>query len=144
MSDVRIYQKDDGGEIDCVGGQIGLDDGLDAAVYLSLFGGNSDDSGIDGDKPKQWWGNADEPDVTRHYRSELQYLLNTLPLIPMSLRRFEAVAGTDLAWMLETGLASFVGAIASMPALNTVKLQLKIVIQDRVYEPAFLFRKNQQ
>jgi phage gp46-like protein len=145
MPDVRLYQKDgDGGEVDCVGGQLAMDDGLDTAVYLSLFGGNDDDSGLDGDKPRQWWANLDEPDEARRYRSELQALLRGMPLIPANLRRAEDAAAADLVWMTDSGLASFVSATASMPAVNTVAIQLKIEIQDRVYEPVFTYRRNQQ
>lgn len=141
--DVRLYQKDgNGGEIDFVAGQATLGDGLETAVYLSLFGGNEDDSGLDADKPRQWWANTEEPDATKRYRSETQYLLLTLPLIPVNLRRFEAAAMLDLAWMTESGLASFVSVTATMPALNTVRLQVKAEIQDRAFLPiAFNFSR---
>lgn len=143
--DVRLYQKDgDGGEIEFVNGQAVMDDGLETAAYLSLFGGNEDDSGLDGDKPSQWWANVEEPDVTKRYRSETQFLLSSLPLIPANLRRVENAAAADLAWMLETGLASFVSATATMPARNTIKLQLKIEVQGRELEPAFIYRRSQQ
>jgi phage gp46-like protein len=144
MADVRLFQTEDGGEIELVGGQIALDEGLDSAVFLSLFGGNDDDGGLDGDKLKQWWGNVDELDETRKYRSLTQYLLRSLPLIPNNLRRIEDAAVSDLAWMLDTKLASFVGATATMPGRNTVKLTPKIEIQGKSFEPAFLLRKNQQ
>jgi phage gp46-like protein len=144
MADVRLFQTEDGGEIELVGGQITLDEGLDSAVFLSLFGGNDDDSGLDGDKPRQWWGNVDELDEARKYRSLTQYLLRSLPLIPNNLRRIEDAAVSDLAWMIESKLASFVGATATMPGRNTIKLALKIEIQSKPFEPSFLFRKSQQ
>lgn len=141
--DVRLYQKDgDGGEIDCDNGQLVLDEGLETAVYLSFFGGNDDDSGLDADKPKQWWANFEEKDSTKRYRGELQLLLNTLPLIPANLRRFEDAAVLDLAWMTESGLASFVGVTATMPSLHKVKLLPKIEIQDRVFEPVFTYSRS--
>ncbi len=143
--DVRLYQKDgDGGEIDCVNGQIVLDDGLETSVYLSWFGGNDDDSGLDADRPRQWWANTEERDATKRYRSELQYLLRTLPLVPSNLRRFEDAAVLDLAWMTDSGLASFVSVAASMPALNTVKLTAKIEIQGRIFEKAFVAKLSKQ
>jgi phage gp46-like protein len=144
MADVRLLQTEDGGEVELVGGQITLDEGLDSAVFLSLFGGNDDDSGLDGDKPRQWWGNVDELDEARKYRSLTQYLLRSLPLIPNNLRRIEDAAVSDLAWMIESKLASFVGATATMPGRNTIKLALKIEIQSKPFEPSFLFRKSQQ
>lgn len=144
MPDVRLFQTEDGGEIEVVGGQIELGDGLETAVYLSLFGGNDDDSGLAGDDSKQWWGNLGETEVARKYRSFTQYLLRALPLIPNNLRRIEDAAILDLQWMLEEKLASFVSATATMPARNTVKLELKIEISGRVFDPSFLFRKSQQ
>jgi phage gp46-like protein len=143
--DVRLYQKDgDGGEIEFVNGQAVMDDGLETAVFLSLFGGNDDDSGLDGDKPRQWWANFEEQDATKRQRSETQFLLQSLPLIPANLRRVEDAAGADLAWMLETGLAGFVSVTATMPARNTIKLQMKIEVQGRELEPAFVYRRSQQ
>lgn len=144
--DVRLYQKNgDGGEINVVGGQLEMDlSGLETAVYLSWFGGNDDDSGLDGDKPRQWWANTEERDAARRQRSELQFLLNTLPLNPTSLRRFEDAAELDLQWLLDGGFATFVGVRATMPALNTVKLLPRIEIQGRVFEPAFTYQRSKQ
>jgi phage gp46-like protein len=143
--DVRLYQKNgDGGEIEVVGGQIGLDEGLETAVFLSLFGGNDDDAGIDATKALQWWGNVEERDETRRHRSETQYLLNNSALVPANLRRFEDAAALDLEWMTSTGLASFVGVEATMPALNTVKLTVKIEIQGQEFKPAFVYRRSTQ
>lgn len=145
MTDVRLYEKDgDGGEIDSVNGQLVMDDGLESAVYLSLFGGNDEDSGSDGDKPKQWWGNVEEPDANKRYRSETQRLLQALPLIPVNLRRIEDAALSDLAWMTDSGLASFVSARASMPALNTVRLTIKAEIQGREFARAFTYVRSSQ
>ena len=81
-------------------GQIVLCDGKYAAVYLSLYGGNDDDSGLDGDAHRQWWGNMDETDPARTYRSETQHALKAAPLIPANLGQFEDAAKRDLAWMM--------------------------------------------
>src|SRR3954462_10834325 len=114
MSDVLLFESLDGGEIESINGAFTMDEGLSTAAYLSLFGGNEQDSGSDGDKPKQFWANFEEPDATKQYRSELQYLLTPLPLIPASLKRFQDAAGRDLAWMVDAGLATQVGATATM------------------------------
>lgn len=142
--DVALRQIEEGAELECVNGQITLDEGLETAAFLSLCGGSDDDSGLDGDKPRQWWGNLLETDPARHLRSQFQFLLNTIPLTPANLGRFEDAAIADLTWMLDSGLASFVGASASMPERNTVKVATKIEIQNRVFEPAFLFRQSNQ
>lgn len=136
MTDVRLYQTDNGGEIDFVAGQAVMDDGLAASVYLSLFGGNDDDSGLEADEAFEWWGNKSEPDPARKYRSETQFLLNSLPLVPANLRAVEDAAGRDLAWMVDT-IASSVEVTASVPALNTFKLDVAIVVDDEKYDFAF-------
>lgn len=133
MTDVRIYQTDDGGEIDYVNGQAVMSDGLESAVYLSLFGGNEQDSGLSADDSLQWWGNFTEALAERRYRSETQGLLRSIPPIPANLRRVEDAVGADLAWMLDTKLATFVGAVASMPAINTVKIDIRVQIDGTVF-----------
>lgn len=129
MTDVVLYQLEDGGEITCVAGQIAMDDGVATAVYLSLFGGNEDDSGSDADMPREWWGNKDARNPQETYRSETQYLLRSLSITSGNIRHVEDAVAHDLAWMAESELASFVGAEVSIPALNTVKILVKVEIQ---------------
>ena len=125
MTDVRLHNTEDGGEITVENGRFEMSDGLEASAFLSLFGGNEDDSGLDADAERQWWGNLSESDPTREYRSETQYLLRSLPLIPANLRRFEDAAKRDLGWMVPS-VASAVAASATIPALNTVRLEIAI------------------
>lgn len=107
-------------------GLILLTDGLETAVYLSLFGGNEDDPG-QSDVTQQWWGNLLETDPARTYRSETQYLLKSLPLIPANLRRVEQAAKRDLQWLLDTANATKVDVTVSIPALN--RMQIDVAIQ---------------
>jgi phage gp46-like protein len=123
MTDVQIYQTVDGGEIDYVNGQaVMTPDGIAAAGYLSLFGGNEDDSGDEVDNRRQWWANLSETDPDRIYRSETQNLVRTLPLIPANLKRIEDAAARDLAWFETSGLATGLGVRASIVAPNRVKI----------------------
>lgn len=124
MLDVLLFQTPDGGEITFVNGEPKGVVGPESAVFLSLFGGNEEDSGSDGDKPRMWWGSVEESDPAKRYRSELQHVLLGLPITPANLKRAEDAAGRDLAWMVETGYATFVSAVARMPALNTVTLDI--------------------
>jgi|SRR5690242_11290055 len=133
MTDVRIYQTDNGGEISFVNGQAVMSDGLESSVYLSLFGGNEQDSGLAADDSVQWWGNLTEPLAERRYRSETQGLLRSIPPIPANLRRIEEAVAADLEWMLDTKLATFVGAIASMPAVNSVHIEIRVQIDGTVF-----------
>lgn len=127
MSDALLRQTNDGGEITVESGLVLMSDGLETAAYLSLFGGNVDDAGDTAGKREQWWGNLDETEATRTYRSETQYLLKAIPTVPSNLRRFEQAAARDLAWMLTAAVAKSVTVAASIPALNRVRLDVEIV-----------------
>ncbi len=128
--DVLLFQTPDGGEITALNGQLKLTGGLETAVMLSCFGGNVEDSGLSADNAKQWWGNVEETDTTKTYRSELQFLLKTLPLIPANLPRFEAAANKDLAWLADS-VADSVAARATMPGIDQIKITIAIVINGK-------------
>lgn len=137
MTDVLLRNFDDGGNIQYINGQVTLSDGLETAAFLSLFGGNERDSGLEADDPLQWWGNLSETLPERLYRSQLQHLVASLPIIPANLRRIEDAAGVDLEWFVSTKLADFVQITASMPGLNTVRLDITIRIVDEEFRFSF-------
>lgn len=138
QGDVLIYQTNDDGDITVENGLVAMSGGLETAAYLSLFGGNEQDDGRD-DGPLQWWGNIGElPE--RQYRSETQYLLRSTPAIPANLRRIEEAAGRDLAWMTSVGVATSVGATATMPGLN--KIRIAGAIEANGAETPFEFIEN--
>lgn len=126
MTDVLLRQEPDGGNIVVENGLVLLTDGLETAVYLSLYGGNEDDA-AQADTTHQYWGNLLETDPARTYRSETQFLLKSLPLIPANLRRVEQAAKRDLQWLLDTATATKVDVTASIPALN--RMQIDVAIQ---------------
>ena len=130
MTDVLLYQTDDGGDLTAVNGQIEMSGGLATSVYLCLFGGNEQDSGGD-DTRLQWWGNIGEiPD--QQYRSETQYLLRSIPAIPANLTRVQRAAERDLQSLVSVGAATAVSVSVSMPGLNRIAI---IVGVDAVDEP---------
>lgn len=124
MTDVLLQQSDDGGEMTIEGGLVELTDDFRTAVYLSLFGGNEDDNGLD--SSTQWWGNLGETDLNKRYRSRTENLLQSLEPSSGNLLLLEDAARTDLQWLLDTGAAKEVEAVASIPALN--KLSLVVII----------------
>lgn len=126
MTDVLLRQTDDGGDITIQGGLLLMSEGLETAAYLSLFGGNEDDP-ADTDTTLQWWGNLLEVEPARAYRSETQYLVESLPAIPVNLRRIEQAAARDLKWMVDTGIASSVAVEAMIPAVDRVRILLAII-----------------
>lgn len=136
--DVQLYQMPDGGEISCVNGQVRMSaDGLENQVYLSLFGGNEQDTGSDGDKPKQWWGNVVEQDPARIFRSETQALLRALAAIPANLARIEDSAARDLEWLVTSEVATSVDVRVTMPGFNQITIGIVIVIENEQFRLAF-------
>lgn len=136
MTDVLLRQTADGGSITVESGLFLLSDGLETAVYLSLFGGNEQDSG-EGASDQQWWGNLSETEPARTYRSETQFLLRALPAIPVNLLRIEQAAGRDLQWMIDEGAAQSVKVSAHIPALNRVAVNVALVVLARLIQFSF-------
>lgn len=137
MADIALTLLPDGGDVTCVNGVLALGDGLESAVLLSLFGGNEDDSGSDGDESKMWWGSIDEPTLANRYRSETQNLIRALPATPANMKRVEDAALRDLAWML-AGTADSVDVSVTIPSLNHFNITIAISIRDQVFKQSFL------
>lgn len=136
MSDVRLFNTADGGEIEYINGVATMSDGLEAAAYLSLFGGNEDDSGQRADDRKQWWGNLSETDPARRYRSATQNALQAMPATTGNLLRVQDAALSDLDWMKDA-LAAQVAVLVTMPALNTIKIDVSILVNEELLPFSF-------
>ena len=122
MDDVRIFQSNDGGEVELMNeGDLEMDNGEESAVYLSMFGGNEDDEGGE-DLSKQWWGNSLETDPARMYRSKTQNLLKSIPATSSNLRRIKTAAEGDLQWMLDDEVLTEIVVSVYIPRPNWVKI----------------------
>lgn len=140
MTDVTLTNATDGGEITIAQGLVTTGPGLDVSVYLSLFGGNEDDSTL-ADDNRTWWGNRGAlPE--REYRSQTQYLLDRLPAVPFNLRKIEDAVLRDLKWMPDQKVASSITASASIPGLNQVRIVVEI--EARGEQSRFEFTENWQ
>lgn len=139
QGDVKLVQTIDDGEISVEGGITEMDGGLETAAYLSMFGGNEDDDGRDGNL-KTWWGNLDELDPAGKYTSETQHLLQSIPAISANLRRIEDAVTRDLAWFISEKVASSVTVEARIPGVNKVKII--VIIEARGIESQFDFVEN--
>ncbi len=126
-----LFQTPDGGEVQVTNGVVALDDSPFTAVYISLFGGNIDDSGDTSTDSEQWWGNYSESDPVLHLRSRTQAILIGLPAIPANLVRVEEAVSSDLEWM-KADIAESIDVAASLPARNTVRIQILITGRDGV------------
>lgn len=125
QGDVLLFQTDNDGDISVESGLVAMSGGLETAAYLSLFGGNEDDDGS-ADNPASWWGNLDETQPEREYHSETQHLLQALPATAANLRTVEDAARRDLAWMVSVGAATKIDVVATIPALNRIKLTIDV------------------
>lgn len=124
FNDILLFQTNDGGDINIVNGIVETTFGLETAVYLSLFGGNENDNGI-GNNLAQWWGNIDKP-LLNHYRSQTQHTLESIPLISGNLTRIRDAINNDLAWLIETGVASSIAAETFIEEVNRLKITIEI------------------
>jgi hypothetical protein len=129
MTDVLLFQTNDGGDIEYINGELTMSAGLEQASYLSMFGGNFEDSGIEPNNSKQWWGNLDEPDPANRYRSQTQFLLKSLPATANNLRRIQDAVLRDHDWMVSS-LGARVSALATIPALGRVAIKVNIELGD--------------
>lgn len=139
QGDVLLFQTTDDGEIVVEGGIVEMSGGLETSAYLSMFGGNEDDTGSD-NNPFTWWGNISENQKVKRYRSETQNLLQALPATTGNLRKIEDAAKRDLSWFIESGVASLLDVTATIPALNTVKII--VIIEAQGEENTFEFVEN--
>ena len=139
MSDVLLFQTTDDGEINVENGIVKLSGGLETAAYLSIFGGNEDDDGRDLN-PFNWWGNIGVIDKAEQYHSKTQNLLQSIPAIPNNLIRIEDAAKSDLKWFIDKKVASSIEVLASIPALNKIKLVINITADG--IESSFEFTEN--
>ena len=136
QGDVKLYQTLDSGEIDIVGGIVAMDTGMATAVYLSLFGGNRDDPG-ESDQKKTWWGNVEEPDIDKQYRSKTQYLLQSIPVTSFNLLRIKAAAENDIDWLKKQNGVDSIDVSVTIPGLNRIKIVVLIIVNGEYYEYAF-------
>ena len=110
--DVRLISTEDGGEIEIVSGQPLMDQGLETAVYISIFSG------------PDWWGNAiSEPD--EKVESEIENLYSSTLSNKTRLDAEEYVRKA-LAWMIRSGIAKKIEVSATLPAPGILGLDILI------------------
>lgn len=95
------------------GGQPVMDEGLENAVYLSLFSGPS------------WWGNILAADASERYESKLESLYRRT-LTNQTRLDAEKYAADALAWMTAERTADKITVTAVILAVNVLGLHIKI------------------
>lgn len=138
MTDVRLFQTVDGGNINFQNGNPDMAAvEVETAAYLSMFGGNHGDNGTDATKSKQYWGNLTETEPSRQYRGETAERILGSTNLATDVLDIEEHARRDLRWFLDTGLADSVEVSAFVPTYNTIDISSDITIGDTVYSFTF-------
>ena len=137
QGDIDLFQSINDGEIIVTDGMVQMSGGLGTAAYLSLFGGNDDDSGKTN---LQFWGNVIENTDSKKYISETQYLLNKLPAVSGNLLRIQNAVKRDLEWFITEKIANGIEVTVSIPGLNKINISIKIMAYGT--EESFNFTEN--
>lgn len=97
--DISIYESGDGGELAIIADDLLLGESFFNQIYLSLFGGNYDQSTkqsyLPTEEREDWWGNSllFSEDTISQFNSETERALNEYPLNNLGrLRLIEAVS----------------------------------------------------
>jgi phage gp46-like protein len=124
--DALLMETPDGGDFIMQDGLLMADNNYSTAIYLSLFGGNKDDSGVVKTN-KTWWGNTLRgTKKNEKLISRVQNIIRSMPLTVKNIRRAEDAAVLDLAWMVEEGLADKVEASGSTQGKNRFCLEINL------------------
>jgi phage gp46-like protein len=108
-------------------GIIIADNNYSTPIYLSLFGGNKDDSGVVKTN-KTWWGNTLKgTGKNEKLVSRFQHIIRSMPLTVKNIRNAESAAGLDLAWMVEEGLADTVEASGSTKGEKRFHMEIHLI-----------------
>jgi phage gp46-like protein len=125
--DVLLVETPDGGDFIMEDGIIMADTNYSTAIYLSLFGGNKDDSGVVKTN-KTWWGNTLRgTKKNEKLISRFQYIIRSMPLTVKNIRKVEDAAALDLAWMVEEGLVDKVETSGSTQGKNRFHLDISLI-----------------
>jgi phage gp46-like protein len=136
--DVLLMETPDGGDFIMQDGLIMADNNYSTAIYLSIFGGNKDDSGVVKTN-KTWWGNT-LSGVKKNEKliSRFQNIIRSMPLTVKNIKRAEDAAVLDLAWMVEEGLADKVEASGSTQGKNRFHLEINLIKSGKnIFEYSF-------
>lgn len=124
--DVLVNDSADGGELTIVNGLVMPDRGFSTAMYLSLFGGNYEDSGKV-DNSSTWWGNRfNETKENEKMISRFQSFIRSKPLTSKNLNLASDYVEKDIEWMKELGICDDVEVNISSAGNNRINIELVI------------------
>jgi len=139
--DVLIWQGQDDGDVESIAGVMTMTNGYESMYFLTLCGGNEEDSNTPDTVHLQWLGNEDEP-VERQYRGRVQNLLNGISITSGTMQTLKDAAIDDLTLAfgnLITALDVKVYALST----NKVKIETTLIMADGTIEPLSIDMEKQ-
>jgi phage gp46-like protein len=135
--DALLYETVDGGELKIDDGIFVFDKQFLTAVYLSLFGGNKDDSGKIKNN-KEWWGNMlNGIYENEKLKSRFQYIITGFPMTVKTIKEAETAALVDLEWFTKEKIADEINIYGQAAGKNRFNLNIEIKKDKRT-----LFKNN--
>jgi phage gp46-like protein len=124
--DALLYETVDGGELKVDDGIFVSDKQFSTAVYLSLFGGNKDDSSKIKNN-KEWWGNMlNGIYENEKLKSRFQYIITGFPMTVKTIKEAEKAVFIDLEWFIKDKIADEINVYSQTAGKNRFNLNVEI------------------
>ncbi len=128
MSDLYLNPTADGGELIISGGKPQMTDGLETAVFLSLF-------------TRAWWGNALSVSSEKH-TSKIPDIMDSKTLSIQTKLEIIDEAKNALKWMLDDGITDEITIDAEIHAPGVLYMAIKINQPEERENEVFKFALN--
>lgn len=142
MSDLRLVETGNGGDLQLIGRDLSMVDGFENMPYIAIFGGNVEAS-TNGPKEENeqafdWWGNnlLMENNQSVQFNSELERFLNNISLTSANRISAEQVLLSDLNFM---NVFSEVTVDTEIIATDNYKINIKIKQPDNLQDKEFIY-----
>lgn len=112
--DLLLFQSLDGGNINVDNGIVQMTQGLETAVYLSLF------------SPEDWYGNYTVDINSGKLQSKTDAIITTYPQTSKYYQLLTQAIDSDLKWLIDEGLANAITSSVTAEKLNRVNINITI------------------
>ena len=114
MGDIALTNNRTSGELTVEDGDLVADNGLQTAVFISLFSGAKE----------KYWGNEFGDEPAEHYGGEFEPLLEGALIDNTSINLMGDAIQRDLEWMKEANLISEVQVSAHIVSMDEAQFRL--------------------
>lgn len=120
MSDVAIiFSEEDGFDIDFTNTEFKTDNGLQTAIYISLFSNRRHDD------QEGYWGDM-FPEAENDKHGSILWSLKREKISKELLKRIEDAATDALKWMIEDGIAKAIAVEAVRVGTYNIRINIEI------------------